>query len=67
MNILPPVQPSTLDISFHCSRGHKTQNIEEDTYHTPTAQLEQLLTTLKEENSILLNGKNRLTENNNIT
>ena len=46
---------------------HKTQNIEEDTCYTPTSQLEQLFTTLKEENSTLLNEKNRLTENNNIT
>ena len=59
--------PSTPDISFHGSHGHKTQNIEEDTCYTPTSQLEQLLTTLKEENSTLLNEKNRLTENNNIT
>ena len=59
--------PSTPDISFHSSHRHKTQNIEEDTCYTPTAQLEQLLTTLKEENSTLLNAKNRLTENNNIT
>ena len=48
------------------SHGHKTQNTEEDTCYTPTAQLEQLLT-LKGENSTLLNEKNRLTENNNIT
>ena len=59
--------PSTPDISFHSSHGHKTQNIEEDTCYTPTAQLEQLLTNLKEDNSTLLNEKNRLTENNNIT
>ena len=58
---------STPDISFHSSHGHKTQNVEEETCYTPTSQLEQLLTTLKEENSILLNEKNRLTENNNIT
>ena len=50
--------PSTPDISFHSSDGHKTQNIEEDTCYTPTSQLEQLLTTLKEENSTLLNEKN---------
>ena len=59
--------PSIPNISFHSSHGHKTQNIEEDTCYTPTAQLEQLLTTLKEENCALLNAKNRLTENNNIT
>ena len=53
--------------TFHCSHGHKTLNVEEDTCYTPTAQLEQLLATLKEENSTLLNAKNRLTENNNIT
>ena len=58
--------PSTPDISFHSSHGHITQNIAEDTCYTPTAQLKQLLTTLKEENSTLLNAKNRLTENNNI-
>ena len=31
---------STPDISFHSSLGHKTQNVEDDTCYTPTAQLQ---------------------------
>ena len=50
ITLQPPIFPFTV------------QNTEHNC-HTPTAQLQQLLTTLKEENSTLLNEKNRLTEN----